>query len=228
MTNDSLKKYYGDSGEYLDDHRLFLESANLEYDTNFLIRALKLNKKDRILDIACGQGRHTNYLAQNGYHIDGTDFSDYLIEKARKAASQLNNDIPKYFVADVMNLDLPQNYNKAFWFFSDLANIDIPLALKSLNNAIEVGGMVLIDTDNMFRIVSHLMNNPKSKYRFDAEKFKLIDDKKNLSVPYPPFPVWEKWTMEANFSIEKIIGDYDFGEYSIRSPRLILVIKKTA
>ncbi|MFA4995602.1 MAG: class I SAM-dependent methyltransferase [Patescibacteria group bacterium] len=228
MTNNYLKKYYGSSGEYLTDHRLFLDSANLEKDTDFLVKALSLKQDDKILDIACGQGRHTNYLAQRGYHVDGTDFSEHLIKKAKESAVGLKGEKSEYFISDIMSLKLSKKYNKAYWFFSDLANIDIPTAINSISNNIEIGGMVLFDTDNIFRIISYLLKNPDSNYKFDATEFKLIDDKKKLDIPYPPLPIWEQWMEKSKFSIQKVIGDYDFREYSIYSPRLILIVKKIA
>ena len=228
MANNYIKNYYGASGEYLSDHRSFLDSANLEFDTSFIIRALKLEKGDRILDIACGQGRHTNYFADKGYHIDGTDFSEHLIQKARNAAAKSETHVPEYFISDVMNLNLPTKYNKAYWFFSDLAGINIATAIKSIGNNIEAGGMVLFDTDNIFRIISFLLKNPDSEYIFDAAESKLIDEKRDLNVPYPTLQIWKQWLEKYNFSIEKIVGDYNFGEYSIYSPRLIMVVKKTA
>ena len=228
MKNNYIEDYYGPSGEYLADHSLFLNSANLEKDANFLIEALNLKKDDRILDIACGQGRHTNFFVQHGFHVDGTDFSEHLIKMARESAIELKSEKPEYFVSDVMNLKLSKKYNKAYWFFSDLADIDIPAALNSISNIIEVGGRVLIDTDNVFRVISYLQKNPNSGYQFDATEFKLVDGKKKLDIPYPPLSIWKQWMEKSSFSIERVIGDYDCGEYSINSPRLILVVKKIA
>lgn len=35
----------------------------------------------RALDIACGMGRHTHYLAAMGFEVDAVDFSDYALAK---------------------------------------------------------------------------------------------------------------------------------------------------
>jgi len=39
-----LSKYYGPSGRYLKDHASFLNSASIENDLSFLIKALNLKK----------------------------------------------------------------------------------------------------------------------------------------------------------------------------------------
>src|SRR6185503_20035959 len=36
------------------------------------------------LDLACGSGRHSIYLASKGYEVTGIDLSDELIEKAKE------------------------------------------------------------------------------------------------------------------------------------------------
>ncbi len=33
----------------------------------------------KALDIACGRGRNTHFLASNGFHVDAVDFSDYAL-----------------------------------------------------------------------------------------------------------------------------------------------------
>jgi ubiquinone/menaquinone biosynthesis C-methylase UbiE len=37
-----------------------------------------------ILDVPCGQGRHTHLLAEAGYDVDGLDYSEELLRVARK------------------------------------------------------------------------------------------------------------------------------------------------
>ena len=46
-----------------------------------------------ILDVGCGSGRYTNYLAQNNKKVVGIDFADKMIEFAKKNAKlkNLNN-----------------------------------------------------------------------------------------------------------------------------------------
>jgi len=45
-----------------------------------------LNKKQRILDLACGYGRFTIPLAKAGYNVEGLDLSPNLLEKAKNNA----------------------------------------------------------------------------------------------------------------------------------------------
>ena len=54
------------------------------------------------LELGCGVGRITRYLAKQGVHTTGVDFSSVAIEKARSRAA----DLPLHFlVGDVTHLD---------------------------------------------------------------------------------------------------------------------------
>jgi SAM-dependent methyltransferase len=44
---------------------------------------LALPSGARILDVPCGQGRHAHLLAEAGFRVDGLDYSEHLIERAR-------------------------------------------------------------------------------------------------------------------------------------------------
>ena len=147
IKNNYLKKYYGKTGNYLKEHESFLNSADVEKDVVFLIKALELKKDDMILDIACGQGRHTTALCQNGYSVDGVDFSTHLLDKAKKSAKILKSIKPKYFISDIINLKLKKKYNKIYWFFSDLANIDLVKAINSICGCMQNNGIILVDVD---------------------------------------------------------------------------------
>ncbi|MEA3372794.1 MAG: methyltransferase domain-containing protein [Campylobacterota bacterium] len=63
---------------------------------------LKYANVGRALDIACGTGRHTNYLAEHGYSVDAVDISDYALsqipfsDKIRTIEADLDGyEIPK-------------------------------------------------------------------------------------------------------------------------------------
>src|SRR6202171_6777790 len=60
---------------------------NTEQEVDLLISSAGLERNDRILDLCCGQGRHSLELAQRGLqHVTGLDRSRYLIRLARKRA----------------------------------------------------------------------------------------------------------------------------------------------
>ena len=67
----------------------------------FLEEALRdVEPHGRILDLACGEGRNTIWLAQRGWRATGVDFSRVAIERARKLAEQRDVEV-EFIEADV-------------------------------------------------------------------------------------------------------------------------------
>lgn len=66
-------------------------SQNTENDVNLLLELAQLMPQMRVLDLCCGQGRHSIELARRGFtQITGIDRSRYLVRLARKRAKTLN------------------------------------------------------------------------------------------------------------------------------------------
>ncbi len=52
---------------------------------NLIQRSISVNTKAKVLDIACGSGRHSIELARRGFDVTGLDLSKFLIGEAKKA-----------------------------------------------------------------------------------------------------------------------------------------------
>ncbi len=75
--------YLRTDGDVVGDQNI----TKTEIDT--FLSIVKPAKDQYILDLCCGQGRHTFELARQGYtHVYGLDRSHYLITKAKKQTSQ--------------------------------------------------------------------------------------------------------------------------------------------
>ena len=61
-----------------------------ENQVNFIIKTLGLTGKERILDLACGFGRHSLSFAQKGYSVVGVDFTKDFIDDARASAKKMS------------------------------------------------------------------------------------------------------------------------------------------
>jgi D-alanine-D-alanine ligase len=68
--------------------------ANTRGDIERVIAAVGLEHDDRILDLCCGQGRHSLELARVGYsRVTGLDRSRYLVRLARRRAREAGLDV---------------------------------------------------------------------------------------------------------------------------------------
>jgi D-alanine-D-alanine ligase len=64
---------------------------NTAQEVDLLIRSAGIERNDRILDLCCGQGRHSLELARRGFtRVTGLDRSRYLIRLARKRGRKCN------------------------------------------------------------------------------------------------------------------------------------------
>lgn len=62
------------------------DDAEAQFFMDNLIQYLSLSTDSRILDLACGKGRHSIYLANKGYHVTGVDLSPESITQAQQYA----------------------------------------------------------------------------------------------------------------------------------------------
>ena len=67
--------------------------ATRDYPSEFLKQRLPHLKRGKALDLACGAGRNSIFLAQNGFFVDAVDVSSVGLEKARKRAETLGVSI---------------------------------------------------------------------------------------------------------------------------------------
>ncbi|MFB0517577.1 MAG: methyltransferase domain-containing protein [Candidatus Neomarinimicrobiota bacterium] len=119
-------------------------------EVDLIIQALELSPRDRILDLCCGQGRHTLELARRGYtRLEGLDRSHYLIQKARDQARQMGAGA-KFHEGDARQLpwgadsfDAVLILGNSFGYFETLQ--DDLRVLKEVRRVLKPWGQLLID-----------------------------------------------------------------------------------
>ena len=88
-----------------------------ENQVNFIIKTLSLTGRERILDLACGFGRHALAFARKGYSVVGVDVTKEYIEDAIKIADK--EQLAAQFIhADIRNI----NYENEFDIVLNLAD----------------------------------------------------------------------------------------------------------
>ena len=111
----------------------------------FFEKHLPLPRHRRVLDVACGIGRHARALAAAGYHVLGVDISEDVLAVAREVAPAGAT----FVQGDMSDLDsLPSDFDvcmclwQSFGSLSDGENRDV---LAGMVRRVRPGGRVLLD-----------------------------------------------------------------------------------
>jgi len=211
---------------------------------------MDLKHKAKLLDLCCGYGRHSIEFAQRGFEVTGYDLSDSFIEKAKKDSAELGLKI-EFVKGDMRKLpfdhqfDAVVNIFTSFGFF-DKESDDFKVT-KGVSRALKKGGLLLLDLKNR----EHLIRNFQGRRWKQEEDFVLLEDnffdlftsrwettrtllfgngrKKEYSFSLRMYTFTEILNLlkKSGFILEAVYGDFDFREYSLDSPRMILISRKT-
>ncbi|MBL7190451.1 methyltransferase domain-containing protein [bacterium] len=136
--------YLKTDGDVVDDSEITRKEIDL------IIGILNLSPEHRILDLCCGQGRHTLELARKGFkNVDGLDRSHYLIHKAKDKAKSEGFQV-KFREGEARKLPFqPDTYDvvlilgNSFGYFETL-NDDLKV-LREVRRVLKPWGKLLID-----------------------------------------------------------------------------------
>ncbi|AYF75975.1 class I SAM-dependent methyltransferase [Nocardia yunnanensis] len=112
----------------------------------------------RALDLGCGEGRNTLWLATHGWQVDAVDFSQTGIDKGRTVASRLSRSVRgriRWVHANVTRLDaadITGPYELVLMAFLHLAAADRRALLLHAVEMLSPGGTLLVignDTLNL-------------------------------------------------------------------------------
>jgi SAM-dependent methyltransferase len=144
------------------EHYLMTVSRDVQRQTSkqadFIEESLDLTDSDRVLDLACGFGRHTIELASRGYQVVGFDLSKPLLERAVKEANR--NSLQVNFIHGDMRalqfdgvFDACFCWQTSFGYFDDDTNLNI---LRRLHRALQPGGELLLEVVNRDYVVDDM------------------------------------------------------------------------
>jgi 2-polyprenyl-3-methyl-5-hydroxy-6-metoxy-1,4-benzoquinol methylase len=80
------------------------------HEVDFVVESLELRRQDRVLDLACGFGRHTLELARRGYSVVGVDITPEYIGEARRKARQNHLDA-QFVCADLRDVSFSEEFD---------------------------------------------------------------------------------------------------------------------
>jgi len=148
----NIKSAYNKSATIYND---FVESEishNSLAETPFVQQLMGKVKGLRILDICCGAGRYSIWMAQNGAHVTGIDFSEKLIELGRDKIkdTELNIEFVHADIEDVGFLEGEQ-YDGIICGMAIEYLSDIKTLFYKLSKIIKPKGWFIISSNHPIR-----------------------------------------------------------------------------
>ncbi len=136
--------YLKTDGDVVENHQNTLQ------EIDYVQEITDMKKDDFVLDLCCGQGRHSLELARRGFeHVTGIDRSRYLIRLARKRANTEDLDVvfhegdARKFQAPVHFYDYIILMGNSFGYFERQA--DDEAVLKSVARSLNPDGQIVLD-----------------------------------------------------------------------------------
>jgi SAM-dependent methyltransferase len=118
---------------------------------------LRIHPPRRVLDLPCGQGRHSIELARRGYEVTGVDLSSFMLEVAKKRAAAAGVEV-RWLEGDMRrpirgeSFDVILNLFTSFGYFADPA--DDQRVLTAGAAMLAPGGRLLLEVINGTRIMN--------------------------------------------------------------------------
>lgn len=203
---------------------------------------LNIPEDGKILDLACGKGRHAVFLNSLGYRVIGADLSENSINYAK----QFENDSLEFRVHD-MSLPFGEKFDAVFNLFTSFGYFeneeDNLNTLKAIKENLKDDGLAVIDFMNTDYVIDNLVPNEIktvegipfhiSRYVDNGYIIKEINfnhDNKTYSfkerVKALKLSDFENYFNKADITLLDVFGDYKLNKFNIeRSERLIMVFK---
>ncbi|MBK7497627.1 MAG: class I SAM-dependent methyltransferase [Ignavibacteriales bacterium] len=245
MKSEWFKDWFN-TQEYLNVYQHRNES-DAEDHIKLILGNVKIPSGAKILDMACGAGRHAIILARKNFHLTAVDLSENLISIAEQSAQNENlkinfvhSDIRKYETND--KFDLIINLFTSFGYFeSDEENYAV--LQKAYHLLVENGFFVLDFFNSEFlrqNLVEFSEENLGGAEIHQYRKIKnnrvtkkiVITKNGNLSTYEESVRMFSKDEIvnaiqNIGFDIYKTFGDFLGSEFDkLSSPRLIMICKK--
>lgn len=216
-----------------DEAQLFMDN---------IVHYLNLPEEAKILDLACGKGRHAIYLNQLGFDVTGADLSANSIAAAKKLENKT-----LHFQEHDMRLPFEEKYDAIFNLFTSFGyfenDADNLTTLKAMKESLTEYGFAVIDFMNVDRVIANLVPEEVKtvdnidfhikRYVKDNHIFKKIDfedqgQKFHFTEKVQALKLQDFETMmeQSDIFLLDIFGDYKLRKFhKTESERLIMIFK---
>lgn len=236
-----FEQWFGEAYLKLYPHRDEEEAA---LAVNLVARVVELAGK-KVLDLACGPGRHAVHLRRAGALVTGFDLSLPLLSRARHRGavplSVVRGDMRKLPFA-AATFDVVVNLFTSFGYFS--ADSQHECVLGDVAQVLRSGGTLVLDYFNAAELRESLVQHEEQAVggqhvvidrritpddRFVIKEMHLIDDGRSFMERVRLYDAGdlEDLMERTGFTVRHRFGDYTGAPLTPRSPRVLLMGERT-
>lgn len=236
-------------GVVLDYWRNLNPPEQTQQEADFLADVFPLSTKSHLLDVPCGNGRHSLELASRGYSMVGLDLSKDFIREAQEQTENTSLSV-EWVAGDMRHISWKGIFDGAFCLgnsFGYLSHVDTIDFLAALSRALKPGGCFVLDTSMvaeslLFNLEEHDWEQAEDIYllmehHYDSEKSCLQTE--YLFMQDGRFETRSSWHLiytvaeirrlleQVGLSTTALYGSLDKEPFELGSPHLLLIAKKT-
>lgn len=222
--------------------KLFIERADLsikimnlrwphtEKFVDGMINLLKENGiiSGRLLDLCCGNGRISIFIARKGFKALGVDYSKYYLEDARKKAEENGvSDLVTFIEGDVRSLkDVLKDYNRQFdvvvsaWTSIGYSTREDDFSVFKQARELSKENAILFILDTMHEGRASLRKTDTSF--IDLEDMIMLERSQYDQVTSEQSTVWTFYRKRGDDLILEDVLDYRVHIYSLSELSLLL------
>lgn len=177
----------------VDYRRLIAWPQRIEREWPFLERVLEPAPSRRLLDLGCGTGEHSRFLAAHGFEVTGVDSSPAMLAKAREAPDA---ESVRWIEGDITAIDdlVDDQFGAAVCLGNTLPHIRDEAALRrqlgGLSRRMSRGAVLVIQILNYEKILATRQRFLPLNFRDDADGevafLRLMDPRPDGTVIFTP------------------------------------------
>ena len=240
-------------GDYLRIYGHTLQQDRTDLEAQFAIHALGLEPDHSVLDLCCGQGRHSIALAKTGLDVTGVDLSGEMLAIARSSADEIGLGIALQ-QADMRRLpdEFSGKFDAVINMFSSFGYLesedDDQQVLHQIAKCLKPGGKLLMDLLNREWVI--INNEETDWHRHDDGRIVLERRQLDLQTSTNHLTYTEilpdgtrkemsdlhmrlyslteltKMLATARLNLEHVYGGFRGEAYSVDTRRMIIVAAK--
>jgi SAM-dependent methyltransferase len=238
--------------EWFDEDYLALYAHRDEAEARRFVAALweslELAPGTTVADVPCGAGRHCLAFAEKGARVIGLDLSRVMLTRAAETCNGCSGR-PLFVRGDLRHVPLTSGFQVVASIFSSLGYFDSESdnhgAFSELVRLLEPGGILIVDVINPPYLRANFVSQTRrSTTNGEVTEWRNLDEEKGRvtkqvqirtgggirtiheSVRLYDQDELARLAMDRGLQTIEFWGDYDGGECTRHSPRLILFARR--